>query len=110
MADVLAEHYLTALELTRAAGQAGKTDELEAAARRYLALAGERALALDVASAEASLAKGSRSPRPAIPSGLPCSSAGRKPPSSRADTSRRERRSRKALALYWERNEALAGC
>src|SRR5205823_3944171 len=55
MADVLADHYLTALELTRAVGQ--KTEELEASARRYLALAGERALALDVASAEASLAK-----------------------------------------------------
>ncbi|MCA1682826.1 MAG: zinc-ribbon domain-containing protein, partial [Actinobacteria bacterium] len=57
LADVLAHHYLTALELGRATGQTGKTDELEAAAIRYLALAGERALALDVESAEASLAR-----------------------------------------------------
>jgi class 3 adenylate cyclase len=57
LADVLAHHYLQALELTRAAGQGAEAEELEAGAIRYLALAGERALALDVASAEASLAK-----------------------------------------------------
>jgi class 3 adenylate cyclase/tetratricopeptide (TPR) repeat protein len=57
LADVLAHHYLSALELTRAAGEAEKARELEAGAIRYLALAGERALALDVQSAEASLAK-----------------------------------------------------
>ncbi len=58
LADVLAHHYLTALELARAAGQAAEIAELEAAARRYLALAGERALGLDdVESAEATLAK-----------------------------------------------------
>ena len=57
LADVLAHHYLQALELSRAAGQGAGAEELEAGAIRYLALAGERALALDVASAEASLAK-----------------------------------------------------
>jgi class 3 adenylate cyclase len=57
LADVLAHHYLQALELTRAAGGPAGTEELEAGAIRYLALAGERALALDVANAEASLAK-----------------------------------------------------
>jgi class 3 adenylate cyclase/tetratricopeptide (TPR) repeat protein len=57
LADVLAHHYLQALELARAAGQQGEVEELEGGARRYLALAGERALALDVASAEASLAR-----------------------------------------------------
>jgi class 3 adenylate cyclase/tetratricopeptide (TPR) repeat protein len=57
LADVLASHYLTALELTRAAGQAEQAEELEASTIRYLALAGERALALDVERAEASLAK-----------------------------------------------------
>ncbi|HVS10358.1 MAG TPA: adenylate/guanylate cyclase domain-containing protein [Planctomycetota bacterium] len=57
LADVLAHHYLTALELARAAGQTEETEELEASARRYLALAGERALALDVERAEQSLAK-----------------------------------------------------
>jgi predicted ATPase len=57
LADVLAYHYLTAHELVRAAGDAGQAEELEANAIRYLALAGERALALDVERAEASLAK-----------------------------------------------------
>ena len=57
LADVLAYHYLSALELTRAAGQAEQAEELEANAIRYLALAGERALPLDVGRAEASLAK-----------------------------------------------------
>ena len=57
LADVLAYHYLTALELARAAGQAEQAEELEANAIRYLALAGERALALDVERAEASLAR-----------------------------------------------------
>ena len=57
LADVLAYHYLQALELARAAGQAEEAEELEANAIRYLALAGERALALDVERAEASLAK-----------------------------------------------------
>src|SRR5919199_164028 len=57
LADVLAHHYLQALKLTRAAGQGAGAEELEIGAIRYLALAGERALALDVQSAEASLAK-----------------------------------------------------
>ena len=57
VADVLAHHYVHALELGRAAGRDRDVEGLEASARRYLALAGEQALALDVASAEASLAR-----------------------------------------------------
>ena len=57
VADVLAHHYVHALELGRAAGPDRDVERLEASARRYLALAGEQALALDVASAEASLAR-----------------------------------------------------
>ena len=57
LADVLAHHYLSALELTRAAGQIEKATTLEAHAIRYLTLAGERALALDVDRAEQSLAQ-----------------------------------------------------
>jgi tetratricopeptide (TPR) repeat protein len=57
LADVLAYHYVQALELARAAGQTEEAAELEASAIRYLALAGERALALDVERAEQSLAK-----------------------------------------------------
>jgi class 3 adenylate cyclase/tetratricopeptide (TPR) repeat protein len=56
MADVLAYHYLSALEFV-GAPDAELVQELETSAIRYLALAGERALALDVERAEASLAK-----------------------------------------------------
>jgi tetratricopeptide (TPR) repeat protein len=53
LAEVLAHHYLQALELTEAAGDS--TGDLGPSARRYLALAGERALGLDTARAEALL-------------------------------------------------------
>jgi class 3 adenylate cyclase/tetratricopeptide (TPR) repeat protein len=51
LADVLAYHYATALELARAAGQAEQAAELEAPALRFLTLAGDRALGLDTAAA-----------------------------------------------------------
>ena len=51
LADVLAYHYATALELARAAGQADQAATLEEPARRFLALAGERALGLDTTAA-----------------------------------------------------------
>ena len=57
LADVLAHHYLQALELTRSTRQGDGVEELEAGAIRYLALAGERALALEVDRAEQNLAK-----------------------------------------------------
>ena len=47
VADVLAHHYSTALELARATGDDGQSSELEAPALRFLLLAGERALDLD---------------------------------------------------------------
>jgi predicted ATPase/class 3 adenylate cyclase len=56
LADVLAHHYLSALELARAARQGDDTSELEVQALGYLALAGERALPLDVDRAEQQLA------------------------------------------------------
>ncbi|MDX6427237.1 MAG: hypothetical protein QOD52_2642 [Gaiellaceae bacterium] len=52
LAEVLAHHYLQALELTEAAGNGNAAGELAVSARRYLALAGERALGLDTARAE----------------------------------------------------------
>ena len=51
LADVLAYHYATALDLARAAGRAEQAAELEAPALRFLTLAGERALGLDTAAA-----------------------------------------------------------
>ena len=55
LADVLAFHYATALELARAAGQTQQAAELEAPAFRFLTLAGERALGLDTEAALANL-------------------------------------------------------
>ena len=55
LADVLAHHSLTALEL--AGDRIDESAELERRAIHYLVLAGERALPLDVASAEAHLAR-----------------------------------------------------
>jgi tetratricopeptide (TPR) repeat protein len=51
LADVLAYHYTTALELAQAAGQTGQTAELEAPALRYLTLAAARALGLNTTAA-----------------------------------------------------------
>ncbi len=51
LAAVLAHHYSQALELALASG-AVDTEELEQGARRFLVLAGDRAMRLDVASAE----------------------------------------------------------
>lgn len=51
VADVLAHHYVTALELAQATAQPELAEELEAPALRYLTLAGETALGLDTAAA-----------------------------------------------------------
>ena len=57
LAEVLAYHYLQALELAQVAGDMQQADELALPARRFLALAGERAVGLDTAQAEARLAR-----------------------------------------------------
>ena len=57
VAEVIAYHYLAALDLARAAGLEERVEELGEGAIRYLPLGAARALALDVASAEAHLAK-----------------------------------------------------
>jgi tetratricopeptide (TPR) repeat protein len=51
LADVLAYHYGTALDLARVGGQGQDADDLEEPARRFLILAGERAMGLDTAAA-----------------------------------------------------------
>jgi len=56
LADVLAYHYESALDLTRAAG-GGHTEELQAKAVRYLGMAGARTLALDVDRAARQLSR-----------------------------------------------------
>src|SRR5262249_48550410 len=57
LADVLAHHYLPALDLARAVGARDEIPELETKASRCLLRAGERALALDVSTAETHFAK-----------------------------------------------------
>ncbi|HEX2090121.1 MAG TPA: adenylate/guanylate cyclase domain-containing protein [Actinomycetota bacterium] len=52
-AEILAYHYTEALDLARAAGAADEVQTLEDAALRFLLLAGDRALGLDTAKAEA---------------------------------------------------------
>ena len=51
MADLLAHHYVTALELAQAAGQTDQAAKLQAPALRFLTVAGSRALGLDAAAA-----------------------------------------------------------
>ena len=63
LADVLAYHYEAALELNRAAGLGEQVEQLQAQALRYMALAGERALSLDVDRAEQQLARALTLPR-----------------------------------------------
>ena len=53
ISEVLAHHYTTALDLTRAAGHPDQATQLEAPALRFLTLAGEKALGLDGAAAVA---------------------------------------------------------
>ncbi|MGD0998383.1 MAG: adenylate/guanylate cyclase domain-containing protein, partial [Thermoleophilia bacterium] len=52
LADVIAHHCATGLELARASGQEELADSLVEPAARYLTLAGDRAMQLDVPSAE----------------------------------------------------------
>ncbi len=55
LADVLAFHYATALELAKDAGQMEQATELETPALKFLSLAGERALGLDTTAAMSNL-------------------------------------------------------
>jgi tetratricopeptide (TPR) repeat protein len=57
LAEVLAHHYLEALELVEAAGDTEQAEDLSRPSRRFLALAGERALGLDTVQAETRLAR-----------------------------------------------------
>ncbi|MHB8612306.1 MAG: adenylate/guanylate cyclase domain-containing protein [Candidatus Dormibacteraceae bacterium] len=57
LAEVLAHHYTAARDLAVAAGQGQTAKELESPALRFLTLAGDRALGLDAATAEANFAR-----------------------------------------------------
>ena len=108
LADVLAHHYLTALELVGAAGDADESRELEARAIHYLVLAGERALPLDVASAEAQLARALA----LAPSGHPERPSLLERWAQAAQQQGRHKEARaaleEALALYRQQEESIA--
>jgi class 3 adenylate cyclase/tetratricopeptide (TPR) repeat protein len=57
LAEVLAHHYVQALQLAEAVGDAEQAEALAEPARRFLTLAGERALGLDTAQAEERLTR-----------------------------------------------------
>ena len=57
LSDVLAHHYVTALELAEALGDASMREPLVGPSLRYLGLAGTRAMHLDAAAAERSFAR-----------------------------------------------------
>jgi tetratricopeptide (TPR) repeat protein len=57
LAEVLAHHHLEAIQLFEAAGEHDEASAFAAAARQFLALAGERALGLDTAQAESRFAR-----------------------------------------------------
>jgi class 3 adenylate cyclase len=57
LAEVLAHHYLQAIELVAAAGETERALGFAPQARRFLALAGERALGLDTTQAEGRFAR-----------------------------------------------------
>ena len=87
---------LTALELAQAAGhEASRRTELESPARRFLGLAGERALGLDTGRGRWRASSGRwPSPRPATPTGLARSPASARPPCRPDAPWRRPRRAR----------------
>ena len=94
LADVLAYHYLSALELSAPPPAAEQEHELEATVR-YLALAGERALGLDVDEPRRASPGARARPGRRIPSAPASSSAGRRPRCCRAGSRRREPRSKR---------------
>ena len=87
-ADILAHHYGQALKLAKAAGLDEDTPELEIQVRRFLIMAGDRALELDAWKAEAFYRQALElSPR-VIPAGQRCSGRPPRPPSSAAGSPR----------------------
>ena len=67
VADALAYHYATALDLAHATGDTHQVNVLEDPARRFLTLAGERALGLDTAAAMTNLERALALTPPAHP-------------------------------------------
>ena len=92
LADVLAYHYQSALELNQAAGLGEQTEQLQAQVVRYLAMAGERALALDIEQAERQLARALELCPDDAPERACCWNGGRRPHSNKAGCRMQSRR------------------
>ena len=102
---MLAYHYLTALGLDSAVGKS-ENGELEAQAVRYLGLAGERALGLDVEPAEHNLARALDLPAAATPSGPACSNTGRRPLAQQGRLREAQDALQQALARHREQGDS----
>ena len=77
LADVLAHHYLSRPRARQRRPSSASKADAAAQAIRYLALAGERALALDVTGPRPTSRSRSRSRPPGVPSARGCSNDGR---------------------------------
>ncbi|PWU18517.1 MAG: hypothetical protein C5B48_14675 [Candidatus Rokuibacteriota bacterium] len=109
LADVLAYHYLEALELMRASGTSGPTTkELEAAAVRCLALAGERAFPLDAERAEDTLARALELTPPGHPQRISILDRWARAAESLGRHSEAIEALEEVLAVYRERGDSLA--
>ena len=97
LADVLAYHYLAALELHEAAGDREQQADLLGHAVRSLGLAGARALVLDVERAERQLTRALELAPADAPERGRCWRTGHGPSSSRAGCARPARPSRRPL-------------
>jgi tetratricopeptide (TPR) repeat protein len=108
IADVLAYHYLQALDLVRLVGPPADVENLQEEARRYLALAAERALPLDVESAEASLAKALELAPPGHPARPRMLERWAQAAQQQYRLQEAEEALEEALALYREHGETVA--
>ena len=108
LADVLAYHYSTALDLAQAAGQTEQAAELQAPALRFLSLAGERALGLDTTAALASFERALALTRPETRNGPRGWHASARQPSTPDATPRRRTRWKRRSAPTRRRATSVA--
>jgi tetratricopeptide (TPR) repeat protein len=107
-AELIAHHYLAALDVSRTVTIEEDTKELEEEAVRYLTLAAARALPLDVTSAEASLAKALELASPEHPQWPMLLERWAEAAEQQGRPQEAKAALEEAVALYRERGEPLA--